>query len=86
MAKGFKTGGRVAGTPNKATAALKELARTYMPEALEELSRLALRAESEQARVSAIKELLDRGYGKATQPLSGDDDMPDMQMVIRWQS
>lgn len=34
------------------------------------------------ARVAAIKELLDRGYGKVTQPLSGDDDAPPMK--VRW--
>jgi hypothetical protein len=30
-------------------------------------------AEAEATRVAAIKELLDRGYGKAAQPLSGED-------------
>ena len=67
MAKGRKTGGRVAGVPNKATRELKDLARTYTASAIKELARLALKAESEQARVSAIKELFDRGYGKAAQ-------------------
>jgi hypothetical protein len=28
------------------------------------------------ARVSAANAILDRGYGKATQPISGDDEMP----------
>jgi hypothetical protein len=30
-----------------------------------------VKAESEAARVIAIKELLDRGYGKAMQPIQG---------------
>ena len=30
-------------------------------------------ADAEATRVAAIKELLDRGYGKPTQPLSGED-------------
>jgi hypothetical protein len=32
---------------------------------------LAVKAKSECARIAAIRELLDRGYGKATQPLAG---------------
>lgn len=75
MAKGRKTGGRVAGVPNKATGELKDLARAYTPAAIQELGRLAVGAESEQARVAAIKELFDRGYGKASQSIAlGQDD------------
>jgi len=50
---------------------VKELARQYGPEAIAELARLAIKAESEAARVAAIKELLDRGYGRAVQPIEG---------------
>jgi hypothetical protein len=39
------------------------------PEAIKELARLAVKARSESARIAAAKELLDRGYGKARQPL-----------------
>lgn len=67
-----KTGGRKAGTPNKATADVKSLAQKYAPAALEELARLAREAESEAARVAAIKEILDRAYGKSRQPIDGD--------------
>ena len=35
------------------------------------MARLATKAESEAARVAAIKELLDRGYGRAVQPIQG---------------
>lgn len=70
MAKGKKTGGGSRkGRPNKATAEIRELAREYAPDAITELARLAKGALSEAARVSAIKEILDRGYGKPTQPL-----------------
>ena len=64
MAIGRKTGGRKAGTPNKTTADIKALAQSYAPKAVKELARLALKAQSEQARVTAIKEILDRAYGK----------------------
>lgn len=57
--------GRKAGVPNKATREIKALAQQHGPEAIAELARLAKSAESEQARTAAIKELLDRGYGKA---------------------
>lgn len=65
MALGKKTGGRKAGVPNKATAEIKAVAQKHGPQAIQELVRLMREAESESARVSAIKELLDRAYGKA---------------------
>ncbi len=71
--KGQRIGGRQPGTPNKATAEIRDLARKYTPEALKELARLTTQAESEQARVSAIKELFDRAYGKSTQILANED-------------
>lgn len=70
---GAKTGGRKRGTPNKATAEVRDLAREYAPAALKELARLMKNAESEAARVSAIKEILDRGYGKAIQKNENDN-------------
>lgn len=63
--------GRKAGVPNKATQEIKALAQKHGPEAIAELARLAKSAESEQARTAAIKELLDRGYGKA--PVAPED-------------
>ena len=71
--KGQRIGGRQPGTPNKATAEIRDLARKYTPEALIELARLTTQAESEQARVAAIKELFDRAYGKSTQILANED-------------
>lgn len=68
MAKSSTSGqGRPKGLPNRATRELKDVIRSYCASAVKELARLALQAESEQARVSAIKELLDRGYGKSHQ-------------------
>lgn len=65
--RGQKTGGRVPGSTNKATRAIKEIAQAYGPDAIEKLWTLACGAESEAARVTAIKEILDRGYGKPHQ-------------------
>lgn len=76
MAKGKKTGGRVAGTPNKATADIKAAARVHGPDAIELLWTLARTSETDGTRVAAIKEILDRGYGKATQIIGGDENSP----------
>lgn len=84
MAKGLKTGGRKAGTPNKATAEIKTLARQYSQEALKALVNVIRSTDSDSARVAAIRELLDRGYGKATQPISGDEDGPPVPVEIVW--
>ena len=62
---GERRGGRKAGTLNKVTADIKALAQSYAPRAVEELAHLALTAQSEQARIAAIKEILDRAYGKS---------------------
>lgn len=67
MAKGAKTGGRVAGTPNKITADIKALAQVHGQEAVDALVVILRTSESDQARIAAIKELLDRGFGKSSQ-------------------
>lgn len=64
--------GRRKGTPNKATADIRALAQVHAEDAMVELARLATEAESEAARVAAIKELFDRGFGKAKQSLDID--------------
>jgi len=65
------------GNPNgrpKVVGEIKDLARQYGPRAiamLAEMSGLVANtpaAENESARIAAIRELLDRGYGKAMQP------------------
>lgn len=82
MAKGVKTGGRAKGTPNKATADIKALCQAHTDKAVTELARLSTGAISEQARVAAIKELLDRGYGKPSQGVGQADDLGPMR--IKW--
>lgn len=48
----------------QAVSEIGELARQHAPEAMKELARLAVKARSESVRIAAIRELLDRGYGK----------------------
>ena len=81
MAKGRKTGGRTKGTPNKSTLEVRKLALEHAPAAMSELARIAADADSEPARVSAIREILDRAFGKAAQPLSGDEENPVAVML-----
>ena len=77
-----KSGGRVKGQPNHATADVKEMARKHGPEAIKMLAQLSLSADSDAAKIAACKELLDRAYGKATQPIAGDDDMPAIRAAL----
>ncbi|TAJ89722.1 hypothetical protein [Reyranella sp.] len=74
MAAGRKTGGRVKGVPNKATAQLKALAQKHTSEALKTLASIMKGGDSDSARVAAAKELLDRGYGKPAQAIVGGDE------------
>lgn len=76
MAKGVKTGGRTKGTPNKATADVKEAARKHGPEAINVLAKLMREADSDAAKISAANSILDRAYGKATQMVAGDPENP----------
>jgi hypothetical protein len=59
--------GRRPGSVNKTTAEIRETAQKHAPDALAELARLATKAASEATRVAAIREILDRAYGKSTQ-------------------
>jgi hypothetical protein len=83
--KGVRIGGRQKGTPNKATADVKALAREHGADAIKRLAHLMQKAESEQAQVAACKELLDRAYGKPAQAIVGDDEAPiKTVMEIVW--
>lgn len=76
--------GRPKGALNKATADVKKLAGKYAPAAMKELGRLAAKAESEAARVSAIKELLDRAYGKAPVAVTVDADARLIVQLVKF--
>ena len=82
MAKGVKTGGRQKGVPNKATTDLKAVARQYTPQAIDTLVRLMQREDSPATQLGAVKEIFDRAYGKATQPIAGDDSMDAIRAAL----
>ena len=66
----------------KALGKRSALKRQYADDALEMLFALAEGAESEAVRVSAIKELLDRGFGKSS-TLTGADSQPVLTRIER---
>lgn len=67
--------GRPKGVPNKATVVIKDAAREYTEKALETLAKVMVDVEQPAAaRVSAANALLDRGYGKPSAVIAGDED------------
>jgi hypothetical protein len=78
------TSGRKLGVKNKVTADIRALAREYGPKALENLIWLAEHAAQQAVQLSAIKELLDRGYGKAPQLVDGDSLGGPINITVRW--
>jgi hypothetical protein len=60
----------------KDIAEIKELARAHTVTALKTLIDVATKGKSEAARVSAATALLDRGWGRPSQPLANDPENP----------
>jgi hypothetical protein len=61
----------------KAPLEIRSLARSHTKSALNVLSGIMTDKEAPApARVTAAQVLLDRGWGKATQPVSSDEDNP----------
>lgn len=73
--------GRKVGSSNKTTVDIKALAQSFGPDAIARLAQLGglmtkdgeplPGSDSDAAQIAAIKELLDRGFGKSTQILGG---------------
>ena len=74
---GERRGGRKAGTPNKCTSDLKELAREYTADALQTLVSVMAGGEGipAAAQVSAANAILDRGYGKPSQTIDAGENI-----------
>jgi hypothetical protein len=74
---GERRGGRKAGTPNKVTNEVRELAQQHTEEALAVLVEIALSANAAPAaRVSAASAILDRGHGRPPQAITGEGGGP----------
>lgn len=58
------------------------MARSHTEKALKTLVGVMNQTKAPPAaRVAAANSLLDRGWGKATQPISGDDDAPPIKFT-----
>lgn len=67
---GERRGGRQKGTPNKATASIRDIAQKYTADAVNALVEIVKdKRQPAAARVSAANGLLDRAYGKPTQSI-----------------
>ena len=61
--------GRPNGSRNKVTLEVRELALKHGPSALKNLVTLSQKAKSESVRLAAIREVLDRAYGRSPQAM-----------------
>ena len=86
MARGRKTGGRVKGTPNKATAEVKAYAQQFTKACIDGLMEIAMNTKAvDVARVMAFREVLDRAIGKPAQEIVGKDGAAlDIPAAIRF--
>jgi hypothetical protein len=81
--------GRPVGSISKTTAELKTLAQQHGAAIITKLAELAgviegNAAESQAVQVQAMRELLDRGFGRSTQPLSGDAGAAPLNITFHW--
>ena len=65
---GERRGGRKIGVPNKATGEIRALAAVHGPDAIAKLVK-HMENPNPMVSVSACKEILDRAYGKSSQPV-----------------
>lgn len=67
---------------SKTPTEIKSLARAHTSTAINVLAGIMNEtAAPHAARVSAASALLDRGWGKPTQPIAGDDDAPPVRLT-----
>lgn len=65
----------------KALTEIRSLARSHTETAIRVLAGIMQQEDAPPAaRVSAAGAILDRGWGKPTQPIAGDDDSPALRL------
>lgn len=65
----------------KTPTEIRSLARSHTEAALNCLVGVMENGTSEPAKVAAANALLDRGWGKPTQPISGDENAPPLRFT-----
>lgn len=69
----------------KAKADIRSLARSHTESAVKVLAGIMNQEKAPAAaRVQAASSLLDRGWGKPTQPHSGDSDAPPIRVTVEY--
>ena len=80
---GERRGGRKKGTPNRQTKEVKEIAQFYTEEALGVLDQIMSDEEQPSVtRISAAKELLDRGWGKPAQAIAPQENTEPLTIIL----
>lgn len=71
----------------KAPIEIRSLARQHTEEAINALLRIIRKPDAtDSAVVAAASYIIDRGWGKATQPIDGDGDGGPVKLTVTWQS
>lgn len=69
----------------KAPTDIRSLARSHTKSAIKVLAGIMTsKTAPDAARVSAAGHILDRGWGKPTQPHSGDEDGPPIRVTVEY--
>ena len=69
----------------KTPTEIRSLARAHTEAAINCLVGIMHNSTSDPAKVSAANSLMDRGWGKPAQPVTGEDEGP-IQLTVTWQS
>lgn len=71
----------------KTPTQIRSLARAHTEKAIAVLVGIMEQPDAPpSARVQAVNSLLDRGWGKAAQPVDGDGEGGPVQLTVTWQS
>jgi hypothetical protein len=77
--------GRQKGALNRYSGEMRELAKGYGPKVIEGLWQIFETGDTASARVAAGRELLDRGYGRPAQAVTGADEGPvTIKHIVTW--
>jgi hypothetical protein len=66
----------------KTPTQIASLARAHTESAIRTLANIMSHSESDPARVTAANSLLDRGWGKPTQLLAGDENHAPLAIIV----